>query len=64
MSCPDYDIGMLALVANEHWKQASWLTRAAAWALGHHQVFEHLDRRFRISFFRDRPFLLTIREVN
>lgn len=59
----DYDIGMLVLCANLHWKEASWSRRLAATLFGRHQVFEHLGARLRISFFRELPYLVTIREA-
>ena len=63
MSGGDLDIGMLVLVANEHWKRATWIKRLAAWLFGRHQVVEHLGCRLRLSFLHGTPFLLSIREL-
>lgn len=60
----DRDLGALVLVGNAYWKEADWRTRLGAWVFGKHEVFEHLGRRFRVSFYKDRPFLLTIRECS
>jgi len=59
----DYDIGMLVLVANGHYKAARWRTILAAWLFGEHRVFRHMGRRMRISFYREIPYLLTFAET-
>lgn len=59
----DLEIGALVMLAQRTWQRAPWYRRAAAWTFGQHHVFEHLDLRFRIGFWRDMPYLLSIREV-
>ncbi|PKP71860.1 MAG: hypothetical protein CVT82_00380 [Alphaproteobacteria bacterium HGW-Alphaproteobacteria-4] len=59
----DLEIGALVLVGNDAWCHASFATRACAWAFGQHQVFTHLGLKLRISIWRGRPYLLTLREV-
>ncbi|WP_158243221.1 hypothetical protein [Acidimangrovimonas sediminis] len=54
---------MLVLVAGLHFRSARLRTRAAAWLFGRHQPFEHIGYRGRIAWWRDRPYLLTFREV-
>lgn len=59
----DYDIGMLTLCGNAIWQNAGWPRRFAAVLFGRHEVFTHLGKRLRISFYDGKPYLLTIREV-
>ncbi len=59
----DRSIGMLNLAANAHWKAAPWYTRAAVWLFGRHELVEHLGMRFRIGWWRGKPYLVTVREV-
>ncbi|RUS64883.1 hypothetical protein EGN72_02510 [Pseudorhodobacter sp. E13] len=59
----DYDLGMLGLVADQHWQNAGWLRRIAAILFGRHLSYVHLGFRFRVSFWRETPYLLTIREA-
>lgn len=54
---------MLVLYANGMWKQAGLGLRVSAWLFGRHEVFVHLGRRFRISWFRDVPYLVSVAEV-
>ena len=62
MMLKDCDLGMLVLVGHAHWKAASWVHIAGAWLLGQHVVFTHLGRQARISFFCEKPYLLTFRD--
>lgn len=59
----NYDIGMLVLVSNAHFKSAGYLLLARVWLLGRHQKFTHLGMRARIAFYQDVPYLLTFRPV-
>lgn len=59
----DLSIGMLTLAADGFWKQAGWPRRIAVVLFGRHQVYQHLGYRLRISFWRDNPYLVTIREA-
>lgn len=53
----------LIFVANGHFKAARWWVLAAAWVFGRHRIVRHLGREGRIAFWRDKPYLLTFREV-
>lgn len=57
------DVGNLVLMANLHFKFAPLRTIFAAWLLGRHEVFVHLNKRCRISFWRGRPYLLSFKVV-
>lgn len=57
----DMDIGMLVFVADAHFRAAPKRTIIAAWLLGRHQRFEHLGTRFRLAWWRDTPYLLTVK---
>ena len=59
----DVDIGTFTLVANSFWQSAGWPHRICAVLFGQHQVYEHLGLRFRVSFWRQRPYLVTVREA-
>lgn len=57
----DAATGALVLVGDANFKSANWLTLAAAWLFGRHQVFTHLNCRGRVAFWRGQPYLLTFR---
>lgn len=59
----DTDIGMLVLYANGMWKQAGIWQRVKAVLFGRHDVFVHLGKRFRITWFKDVPYLASVTEV-
>lgn len=57
------DIGKLVLYANLRFKFATIGTLLLAWVLGRHEVFTHLGRRCRISWWKGTPYLLSFKEV-
>lgn len=59
----DRAIGNLILLAQANYNRAGWWTLAAAWVFGRHQTIRHLGRVGRVSFWRDRPYLLSFRET-
>lgn len=59
----DVATGALVLTAQDNWHRASVRVRIAAWLFGTHAVFEHMDYRLRIGWWRGQPYLLSISEV-
>lgn len=53
----------LILLGQLHYQKARWWELAAAWVFGRHQIVRHLGRVGRVSFWRDRPYLLSFRET-
>jgi hypothetical protein len=56
----DFDLGMLVLAANAHYRAAGLYIRGAAWLFGNHMRFTHLGYRCRVAFLSGTPYLLTL----
>ncbi len=59
----DVEIGVVTLVAASAWRDAGWIERACAVMFGIHQTSDHLGYIFRISWWRARPYLVSVREA-
>lgn len=58
-----YDLGMLILAAEAHWREAGWRRRLAAVLFGRHIKVTHLGCRGRVAFWDKVPYLVTFAEA-
>lgn len=57
------EIGRLVLTANLNFKMRPMRSILAAFLFGRRQMVEHLGHRFWIAHWRERPYLISIREL-
>lgn len=59
----DLSVGTVVLVGDYNWRKGPRLTAMCAFLLGSRQRFEHLDMVCTVAWYREKPYLIRMREV-
>lgn len=58
----DLNLGVLVLVANDHWRKASLLKRTLVFLFARRDKFDHLGNRMVVGHWFGKPFLISIKD--
>jgi len=59
----DVRYGALVLCGDDNWRKGPFWPAAMAFLFGRRDCFEHLGLRCTIAWYKDRPYLIRIREA-